>query len=152
MRKETVDKLNLRLQLKTISEVDSVTHVRSIKTACIDRIKKIVDVKTESMDNSLKLAELFLDNKDYMLTIKTLEPWVASTNNMQVLLTYVSLCSLFENLMHTAAFDAAMLQIRQIEPETFCKLLNGTDEGFSLRVFENENIKSEYCKYCNEGK
>ena len=152
LRKETVDKLNLRLQLKTISEVDSVTHVRSIKTACIDRIKKIVDVKTESMDNSLKLAELFLDNKDYMLTIKTLEPWVASTNNMQVLLTYVSLCSLFENLMHTAAFDAAMQQIRQIEPETFCKLLNGTGEGFSLRVFENENIKSDYCKYCNESK
>lgn len=150
LKKETIDKLNLRLQLRTISEVDSVTHVRSIKTACVDRIKKIVDVKTESMDNSLKLAELFLDNKDYMLTIKTLEPWVATTNNMQILLTYVSLCSLFENLMHTAAFDAAMSRIQQVEPETYCKLLSGKGEGFSLRVFENENVKSDYCKYCNQ--
>lgn len=150
LKKETIDKLNLRLQLRTISEVDSVTHVRSVKTACVDRIKKIVDVKTESMDNSLKLAELFLDNKDYMLTIKTLEPWVAVTNNMQILLTYVSLCSMFENQMHTAAFDAAMSQIQQIDPDTFCKLLNGSGEGFSLRVFENENVKSGYCKTCGQ--
>ena len=152
LRKETVDKLNLRLQLRTISEVDSVTHVRSIKTACVDRIKKIVDVKTETMENSLKLAELFLDNKDYMLTIKTLEPWVASTTNMQILLTYVSLCSLFENQMHTAAFDSAMSRIRELEPETYCKLLSGKGEGFSLRVFENENVKSDYCKTCAETK
>lgn len=150
LKKETVDRLNLRLQLKTISEVDSVTHDRSIKTACVERIKNIVDIKTESMQNSLKLAELFLDNKDYMLTIKTLEPWVDATDNMQLLLTYVSLCSLFENQMHTVAFENAMARIKQLEPETYCNLLNGSDEGFSLRVFENENVKAEYCKTCGE--
>ncbi|MBR2196560.1 MAG: hypothetical protein IJ911_13235 [Salinivirgaceae bacterium] len=148
LQKRAVDGLNLRLQLKTISEVDSVTHVRATKTACVERIKSIVDIKAVSMENSLKLAELFLDNKDYMLTIKTLEPWAAQTTNMQLLLTYVSLCSLFENEMHTAAFDAAMERIRQIEPETYCKLLNGKDEGFSLRVFENESVKAGYCESC----
>lgn len=150
LKKETVDRLNLRLQLKTISEVDSVTHDRSIKTACVGRIKNIVDIKTETMQNSLKLAELFLDNKDYMLTIKTLEPWIEATDNMQLLLTYVSLCSLFENQMHTSAFESAMSRIQQIEPETYCNLLNGSDDGFSLRVFENENVKAGYCKTCGE--
>lgn len=150
LKKETIDRLNLRLQLKTISEVDSVTFDRAIKTACVERIKKIVDIKTESMQNSLKLAELFLDNKDYMLTIKTLEPWVDATDNMQLLLTYVSLCSLFENQMHTVAFENAMARIQQLKPETYCNLLNGSGEGFSLRVFENENVKAEYCKTCGE--
>ncbi len=150
LKKETIDRLNLRLQLKTISEVDSVTFDRAIKTACVERIKKIVDIKTESMQNSLKLAELFLGNKDYMLTIKTLEPWVDSTTDMQLLLTYVSLCSLFENQMHTVAFENAMARIQQLEPETYCNLLNGKGEGFSLRVFENEAVKSGYCKTCVE--
>lgn len=150
LKKETIDRLNLRLQLKTISEVDSVTFDRAIKTACVERIKKIVDIKTESMQNSLKLAELFLGNKDYMLTIKTLEPWVNSTTDMQLLLTYVSLCSLFENQMHTVAFENAMARIQQLEPETYCNLLNGKGEGFSLRVFENEAVKSGYCKTCVE--
>lgn len=150
LRKETIDRLNIRLQLKIIDEVDSLTHVRATKVACVQRIKQIVDIKTETMENSLKLAELFLYNKDYMLTLKILEPWVGSTTNMQLLLTYVSLCSLSENMMHTVAFETAMNRIRLIEPETYCKLLNSnSEEGFSLRVFENENIKHDYCKYCN---
>ena len=104
------------------------------------------------MENSLKLAELFLYNKDYMLTLKILEPWVGATNNMQLLLTYVSLCSMFENMMHTAAFETAMSRIKEIEPETYRRLLDSGDgEGFSLKVFENENIKKEYCEFCNEG-
>ena len=77
---------------------------------------------------------------------------MASTTNMQILLTYVSLCSLFENQMHTAAFGSAMSRIRELEPETYCKLLSGKGEGFSLRVLENENIKSDYCQTCNEAK
>ena len=149
LRKETVDRLNIRLQLKIIDEVDSLTHVRATKVACVQRIKQIVDIKTETMENSLKLAELFLYNKDYMLTLKILEPWVGVTSNMQLLLTYVSLCSLFENMMHTVAFETAMDRIREIDPDKYCKLLSGgEEEGFSLRVFENENIKREYCKYC----
>lgn len=152
LRKETVDRLNIRLQLKIIDEVDSLTHVRATKVACVQRIKQIVDIKTETMENSLKLAELFLYNKDYMLTLKILEPWVGATNNMQLLLTYVSLCSLFENMMHTVAFETAMSRIKEIEPETYRRLLDSGDgEGFSLKVFENENIKKEYCEFCNEG-
>jgi len=152
LRKETVDRLNIRLQLKIIDEVDSLTHVRATKVACVQRIKQIVDIKTETMENSLKLAELFLYNKDYMLTLKILEPWVGYTTDMQLLLTYVSLCSLSENMMHTTAFETAMDRIRQLAPDTYCSLLNGSSaEGFSLRVFENENIKREYCKHCNSG-
>ena len=150
LKKETIDRLNIRLQLKTIDEVDSLTHIRATKIACVERIKQIVDIKTESLANSIRLAELFLDNKDYLLTIKTLEPWVSVTDNIEVLLTYVSLCSLFENLMHTSSFNDAMEQIRRLDPHKYCSLLNGEADGFSLRIFENDLIKANYCKHCSQ--
>jgi hypothetical protein len=148
LKKETVDGLNIKLQFKLIDEVDSLTRIKSIKIAAIEKIKQIVDIKEESLENSLKLAELFIENKDYLLAIKTLEPWISqNTTNERVLFTYVSLCSLFENKMHTSIFNLAMKQAHESNPERFCEMFK--KGGFSFRVFENSEVKSEFCSYCH---
>jgi hypothetical protein len=148
LQKETVDGLNIKLQFKMIDEVDSLSHSKSLKNASIEKIKQIVNIKEESLENSLKLAELFIENKDYQLAIKALEPWITeTTDNERVLFTYVSLCSLFEQRMHTSVFNLAMSRAQKTNPNRYCAMFNG--DGFSLRVLENDKIKTDYCKFCN---
>lgn len=148
LKKETVDGLNLKLQFKMIAFADSVPAHAKLKEESINRIKQIVDIKEESLNNSLKLAELFIDNEDYLYAIKTLEPWIIRHSSEEKLyFTYISLCSRYEKHMHTRTFNYAMNRAREINPKRYCELLNGN--YFSLKVFENNQVKSDYCKYCN---
>lgn len=148
LSKKTIDGLNLKLQFKQLNYIDSKPNNKKLKRACIDKIKQIIDLHDETMLNSLKLAELFMENNDYPFAIETLEPWVMHPNTSEkLLLSYVSLCSQYEMRMHTQKFNYAMTRIREINPKQFCDLLNGSN--FTLRVFENQYIKEEHCKYCN---
>ncbi len=148
--KSTVDGLNIRFQFKRINAAEDEGNDPAnakIKEECIERIKTIVDIRDESLENSLKLAELFIDNKDYEFALKTLDPWLTYADQSEDLtFTYVSLCSQFEDKMHSQKFNYAMEAARKLNPDRFCELLNG--EYFSLKVFENSNIKDSYCKYC----
>ncbi len=148
LSKETVDGLNIKYQFKLIAAADSSLSHPKIKSASIDKIKEIVDIKEESMSNALKLAEIFIENNDYAFAHESLAPWVTKTSNEKLLLTFISLCSLNEWLMHSQNFNVAMNRLREIDRTRFCELFNG--DGFSLRVFENSEIKEEYCKSCNE--
>lgn len=148
LSKETVDGLNIRHQFKMLNAADSVFKDPRMREECIEQIKSIVDISEETLPNSLKLAELFIDNGDYNFALKTLEPWVdmpMATDDL--LFAYVSLCSRYDFKMHTKKFTTALLRARELNPQKFCELLNGG--YFSLRVFENQQIKSAYCKYCN---
>ncbi len=148
LHKETVDGLNIKLQFKLINYADSTQENEKLKEECIGRIKNIVDISEETLQNSLKLAELFIENKDYDFAIKTLEPWIYHPNTSEELLfAYVSLCSRFEMRMHTQIFDYAMKRARELDSKRFCELFNG--QYFSYKVFENQVVKEEYCKYCS---
>lgn len=148
LRKDIVDGLNIKLQFKLISYADSTSSTPKLKETCIERIKQIVDIKEESLQNSLKLADLFMENKDFSFALKTLEPWVYHHQvNEELLLTYVSLCSRYEMRQHTERFNYAMNRINEINPKKFCELLNGN--YFSMKVFENNFIKEKYCEHCS---
>lgn len=161
LQKETIDRLNLKLQMAVIAAYDSLPVSKSpsvnkanqtSKKNCVERIKKIANPKYESIENSIKFAEIFMNNGEYQLAIKFLEPWINNaTTNIDMLLTYVSLCSRFENMMHTQAFTTAMLRIKELDEKKFYNLIDSKN-SFSLRVLENENVKSAYCSSCNEDK
>ena len=147
LSKKTIDALNIKLQFKQLSYIDTIPKTEKLKKACIDRIKEIIDVNNESMQNSMKLAALFMENNDYPFAIKTLEPWVTHPNTTEdLLLSYVSLCSQYEMRMHTQKFNYAMMRIHDLNPNLFCNLLNG--DSFTLKVFENQFIKDQFCKFC----
>ncbi len=148
LRKSTVDGLNIKLQFKIINYADSVVKDNKLREACIDRIKNIVDIKDETLQNSLKLAELFIENNDYQFALKILEPWIYHPNvNEELLFAYVSLCSRYNMRMHTQRFNYAMNRSRELNPRRYCELFNG--DNFSFRIFENQEVKNSYCKYCN---
>ncbi len=147
LTKETIDGLNIKYQFKLIAAADSSLLNPKIKSAAIDKIKEIVNIEDESMDNSLKLVEIFIENNDYAFAHKSLAPWVTKTSNEKLLLTFISLCSLNEWLMHSQNFNVAMNRLREINKTRYCELFN--EDGFSLRVFENSVIKEEYCKSCS---
>lgn len=147
LKKDIVDGLNIKLQFKLINYADSANNQSKLKEACINRIKEIVDIREESLQNSMKLADLFMENKDYSFALKTLEPWVYHPEvNEDLLLTYVSLCSLYEMRQHSEKFNFAMQRIKELNSKKFCELLNGNH--FSLKVFENQFIKESYCQQC----
>ncbi len=147
LTKETVNGLNIKYQFKLIAAADSSLSHPKIKSAAINKIKEIVNIKEESMGNSLKLAEIFIENNDYAFAHESLAPWVSKTSNEKLLLTFISLCSLNEWLMHTQNFNVAMNRLQEINKTRFCELFN--EDSFSLRVFENSVIKEAYCKSCS---
>lgn len=145
--KRTIDALNIKLQFKQLSYIDTIPKTHKLKRACINKIKEIVDVNRESIQNSLTLAALFMENSDYAFALKTLEPWITpSVTNEDVLLSYVSLCSQFEMRMHSQKFNLAMMRINDLNPNLFCSLLNG--DSFTIRVLENSFIKEMHCNQC----
>lgn len=48
--------------------------------------------------------------------------------------------------MHAQKFNYAMNRAQELNPARYCDLFNG--EYFSLRIFENPEIKASYCEHC----
>ncbi|WP_462279646.1 CAP domain-containing protein [Salinivirga cyanobacteriivorans] len=148
--KETVDNLNMRFQFKVINAADSLNEDRDdIIEDRLEQIKEIVDITEESIENSLRLAELFIQNKDYAFAIKMLDAFVESPAAPEdMVFTYLSLCSRFGDRLLSRKFARIMRKAYQINADRYCMLFDG--EHFSYRVFENPYIKQFYCEECGE--
>jgi len=147
--KETIDNLNMRFQFKVINLADSLDNKEGIVKERLEKIKEIVDIKDESIENSLRLAELFIQNQDYEFALKMLETFVENANAPEELIyTYLSLCSRFEEKMLSRKFARVMRIAQQMNPDRYCSLFDGNH--FSLRVFENPQIKNNFCEECSE--
>jgi hypothetical protein len=147
--KETIDNLNMRFQFKVINMADSLDNKEDIVEERLEKIKEIVDIKDESIENSLRLAELFIKNKDYEFALKMLESFVENYNAPEELVyTYLSLCSRFEEKMLSRKFARVMEIAQKLNPDRYCSLFDGNH--FSLRVFENPLIKNNFCEECSE--
>jgi len=148
--KETVDNLNMRFQFKVINAADSLNEDRDdIIEDRLEQIKEIVDITEESIENSLRLAELFIQNKDYAFAIKMLDAFVESPAAPEdMVFTYLSLCSRFGDRLLSRKFARVMRKAYQINADRYCMLFDG--EHFSYRVFENPYIKQFYCEECGE--
>ncbi len=145
--KETVDNLNMRYQFKVINAADSLDDKEDIIEDRLEQIKEIVDIKDESIDNSLRLAELFIHNKDYAFALEILDTFVEYPGAPEeMVFTYLSLCSRFEDRMLSRKFARVMRNAYQLNPDRYCQLYDGSH--FSYRVFENPIIKSFYCNEC----
>ncbi len=145
--KETVDNLNMRFQFKVINAADSLEDKEDIIEDRLEQIKKIVDIRDESIDNSLRLAELFIQNKDYVFALEILDAFVEYPSAPEeMIFTYLSLCSRFEDQMLSRKFARVMRSAYQLNPDRYCQLFDGNH--FSYRVFENPIIKSFYCNEC----
>jgi len=146
--KETVDNLNMRFQFKVINMADSLSNKDKIIEARLEKIKEIVEIKEESIENSLRLAELFILNKDYKYALEILETFIESPIAPEELVfTYLSLGSRFEEKMLSRKFAGALHKARQINQDRLCQLFDG--EHFSHRIFENPEIKELVCKQCS---
>lgn len=146
--KETVDNLNMRFQFKVINIADSLDNKEKIIEARLQKIKDIVEIKDESVENSLRLAELFIINKDYKYAMEILETFIESPKAPEELIfTYLSLGSRFEEKMLSRKFARTMHKARQINHDRLCQLFDG--EHFSHRIFENPEIKELVCKQCS---
>lgn len=146
--KETIDNLNMRFQFKVINAIDSLDNKEKIVDARLEKIKEIVDIKDESIQNSLRLAELFIINKDHKFAIKILENFIESPAAPEELVfTYLSLGSRFEEIMLSRKFARAAHKAYQINQTRYCQLFDGNH--FSYRIFENPMIKEKFCKDCS---
>jgi hypothetical protein len=151
LSKNIIDNINIKMQLKQLDYVDSIPNNKRIKKQYLDKLKQVINLNEETIENTLKLAEIFVENNDYPFAIDLLEYKITQPDvPKELLLSYVSLCSKYEDRMHTKRFNYAMGRIYNISPELFCKLFNG--DYFSFKVLENNFIKQRYCKYCNGGK
>lgn len=147
--KETVDNLNMRFQFKVINSADSLENKQDIVEERLEKIKEIVDIRDESIENSLRLAELFIQNKDYEFALKMLDAFVEYPNAPEELVfTYLSLCSRFENEMLSRKFARIMQKAYRMNPDRYCTLFDGNH--FSYRVFENPIVKNMFCEECGE--
>jgi uncharacterized protein YkwD len=147
--KETVDNLNMRFQFKVINSADSLDNKKDIIEERLEKIKEIVDIRDESIENSLRLAELFIQNKDYKFALKMLDAFVEYPDAPEELVfTYLSLCSRFENEMLSRKFARVMDKAYHMNPDRYCTLFDGNH--FSYRVLENPLVKKMFCEECGE--
>jgi outer membrane protein OmpA-like peptidoglycan-associated protein len=147
--KETVDALNMKFQFKIIQSSDSVQNGQRLKLAAIERIKEIVDIRDESPENAMKLAEVFMSEKDYAFALELLDAFIIKENvNEQIVFSWLSLCSFFPDRMLTRQFANVLKKAYEINPNRTCHLFDG--KHFSLRVFENPEVKKLFFEKCNK--
>lgn len=149
LSKQTVDGLNLEYQFKIIKTLDTLEtpHPKTIES--LDRIKEIVDLKESNWQNSLKLAYMFMKQEDYTFARKLLEPFIDNKFVFEELVfTYISLCTFSTYKPYTNKFALAMQKAQELNQERYCNLLK--EHKLSLQVLENEKVKEQYCKYCNQ--
>ncbi|MCK5823058.1 MAG: hypothetical protein KAG95_03580 [Bacteroidales bacterium] len=141
--KETIDALNLKFQFKIINDNSN----KSLVNESLNSIKNIIDIKNIDMKNSLNLSYIFINNKDYNFAIKLLEHFIYKKDvSEEVLFTYISLCSHFEDINSTQRFEVALRKASKMDKQRYCKLFDGSK--LSFQIFENIKIKQDYCKEC----
>ena len=146
---KTIDALNLEYQFKVISVLDTLEKPSPYIMESLDNIKSIFNLNSASWKNSLELAYLFINHKDYDFAARLLDVFVEDTNvDEELLFTYLSLCSVIDNKYFSKKFEAALKKAETINKKRYCKLFDGNH--FSLRVFENPNVKKQYCKACGK--
>ena len=146
--KETVDALNMKFQFKIIRSCDSIENGDRIKQAAIERIKEIVDVRDESPENIIRLANVFIEEKDYSFAINILESFVELPDaGEQLVFSWLSLCSFFPDKTLTRKFARILRKAYELNPNRTCSLFDG--KHFSYRVLENPEVKELFLQKCN---
>lgn len=146
--KETVDALNIKLQLEIINSLNRDEFKKTIQ-ASLNRLKTIIDVRDENAGNALKLAYLFIEFDDYDYAYHLLDPFVMKAEaGENFIFTYLSLCSKQKERTYSNRFLNALEKANYLNHDRFCDLFNGN--YFSFQVFDNLKAKEFYCKECEK--
>ncbi|MEA3446061.1 MAG: CAP domain-containing protein [Bacteroidota bacterium] len=145
--KETIDALNLEYQFKIIAALDTLDKAPDKLFESLDKIKNLVNLKVSSWTNSLQLAYLFINHGEYNFASRLLEIFVEDTKvDEELLFSYISLCSISEEKFFSSKFEKALIKASEINKKRYCELFDG--KHLSYRVFENPDVKDQYCKVC----
>jgi len=147
LKKRTVDLLNLEFQFKKIQLLDTLDVPSPLLLAALDTIKAISKLTETNWQNSLKLAYIFMGQKDYEFAAKLIEPYINKDNIFdELIFSYLSICSHLPHKYSSPKFTLAVQKAIELDPNRFCSLYK--KKRLSIQSLENPNVKEIYCKTC----
>ena len=147
LNKKTVDLLNMELQFKVIQYLDTTDEPLPLLLASLDTIKSISKLTEANWQNSLKLAYIFINQKDYEFAAKLIEPYITDKNPFdELIFTYIAICSHLPYKYDSPRFTLAMNKAKELDKDRFCKLFK--KDKLSIQALGNTNVKEVYCKTC----
>ncbi len=149
LKRRTVDLLNLEFQFKKIQLLDTLDIPSPILIAALDTIKSISKLTETNWQNSLKLAYIFMGQKDYEFAAKLVEPYINKDNVFdELIFSYLSICSHLPHKYSSPRFTLAVQKAVELDPNRFCLLYK--KKKLSVQSLENPAVKEIYCKTCKQ--
>ncbi len=147
LKRRTVDLLNLEFQFKKIQLLDTLDIPSPLLLAALDTIKVISKLTETNWQNSLKLAYIFMGQKDYEFAAKLIEPYINKDNVFdELIFSYLSICSHLPHKYSSPKFTLAVQKAIELNPNQFCSLYR--KKKLSIQSLENPFVKELYCKTC----
>lgn len=147
LKRRTVDLLNLEFQFKKIQVLDTLDIPSPLLLAALDTIKSISKLTETNWQNSLKLAYIFMGQKDYEFAAKLIEPYINKNNVFdELIFSYLSVCSHLPHKYSSPKFTLAVQKAIELDPNRFCSLYR--KKKLSIQSLENPFVKELYCKTC----
>lgn len=147
LKKKTVDLLNMEYQFKVIQYLDTLDEPPPLLLASLDTIRAISKLTEANWQNSLKLAYIFVSQKDYEFAAKLLEPYIISDNPFdELIFSYISICSHLPYKFGSPRFVLAMNKAKELDKDRYCKLFK--KDKLTIQALENTKVKELYCKTC----
>lgn len=147
LKKQTVDLLNMEYQFKVIQYLDTLDEPPPLLLASLDTIRAISKLTETNWQNSLKLAYIFINQKDYEFAAKLIEPYINDKNPFdELIFTYIGVCSHIPYKMGSPKFVLAMNKAKELDKDRYCKLFK--KDKLTIQSLENTLVKDTYCKTC----
>ncbi len=149
LKKKTVDLLNMEYQFKVIQYLDTTEEPLPLMLASLDTVRAISKLTDANWQNSLKLAYIFINQKDYEFAAKLIEPYITDKNPFdELIFTYIAICSHLPYKMGSPRFTLAMNKAKELDKERYCKLFK--KDKLTFQALENSAVKDTYCKSCSQ--
>lgn len=149
LKRRTVDLLNLEFQFKKIQILDTLDEPSPILLASLDTVKAISKLTETNWQNSLKLAYIFMGQKDYEFAAKLIEPYINQNNVFdELIFSYLGICSHLPHKYSSPKFTLAIKKAIELDPDRLCLLYK--KKKLSIQSLENPSVKEMYCKTCKK--
>ncbi len=149
LQKQTIDLLNMEFQFKVIRYLDTLEEPSPLLLASLDTVRAISKITNASWQNSIKLAYIFVGQKDYEFAARLLEPYILSDNPFdELIFSYIAICSHLPYKFGSPRFILAMDKAKDLDKERYCKLFK--KDKLTIQALENTKVKEVYCKTCGK--
>jgi hypothetical protein len=115
----------------------------------LDTVKAISKLTETNWQNSLKLAYIFMGQKDYEFAAKLIEPYINQNNVFdELIFSYLGICSHLPHKYSSPKFTLAIKKAIELDPDRLCLLYK--KKKLSIQSLENPSVKEMYCKTCKK--